>query len=170
MLATSRFKSQENNMTEFKPDKTAGFLLLKKPSFNSCRVSQQSKTEGEGKKFCVPDNYLCTPPPTPSLYSHTFFFHSTVGIPSLDLSLESARDDMNVAKKLMVSVVTNTTHAIVSSNVESQVPHLQSQPPLSLRVEAQHTMYSTDNTLCSNMRVSLCARVQKCHTSSGHIK
>lgn len=53
-------------------------------------------------------------------------FHPTAGIPSLDLILEADRNDRNVAKKRMVSVVTNTTPAIVRSDVGSQVPHLQS--------------------------------------------
>lgn len=56
---------------------------------------------------------------------------------------------MNVAKKLMVSVVTNPTLAIVCSNVGSQVPHLQSQPPLSDKREStsENDMYSTERAL-----------------------
>lgn len=68
--------------------------------------------------------FFTPPKPLPPLCSRAFFFHSAARIPSLDLIFESARDD--VAKIRMVSVVTNTTLAIVCSNVGSQVPHLQS--------------------------------------------
>lgn len=68
--------------------------------------------------------------PLATLCLLTFSSLWTPGIPSLDVILESARDDMNVAKKLMVSVATNPAPAIARSRVGSQVPHLKSLPVL----------------------------------------
>lgn len=63
----------------------------------------------------------------------------------------TARDDMNVAKKLMVSVATNPTPAIVCSDVASQVPHLKSLPVLSewRQSTSENSVYSPDNRLLS---------------------
>lgn len=92
--------------------------------------------ERRKRKFVYPIIFLspsCFSPQIPSLALHSLTFSSlwTPVIPTLGVILESARDYMNVAKKLMVSVVTNPTPAIVRSSVRSQVPHLQSVPVLS---------------------------------------
>lgn len=121
-------------------------------AFTTCQESVQTQwagTKKERKRFprtssLFPPSHLCAfshrQKSLPPLCLQTFFLQSTAGIPSLDLILESAGDDRNVAKKRMVSVVTNTTPAIVCSNVGSQVPHLQSLPPLSEYIWEHHVL------------------------------
>lgn len=126
----------------------------------------------ERKSFSAPPHYLPLSPVPKPFSRHfarkTLFFQPTAGIPSLDLILESARDDRNVAKKRMVSVVTKTTPAIVFSNVGSQVPHLQSLPPLSVWKRLHVRTPCTQQT-----RACVCGSCRKVSYSSrlfSHIK